>query len=209
MQKGQKEPVVPNAHRLHDVGWPKQKALKGPEAKHFLNRVPKISTAGTYAEDPIYPGGGRMTAKDISMAMEKVGSMLKMVDKAKISSKEISSALFNMRADRLRKLIRTLKSPAKGLQLMSGALGQQLGVQRGNLARCQSKLKTCRSNKRAGITTSSELGEGYTIAEEFIKDEDLKDVKHTAIQEDRISRGDHEPDAAEKLKSKKKPYTAS
>merc|ERR1711998_626065 len=43
MKKGQKEPVVPNAHRLHDVGWPKQKAVKGPEAKHFLNRVPKIS----------------------------------------------------------------------------------------------------------------------------------------------------------------------
>jgi hypothetical protein len=200
-----KRDVVPNASKFAKLGWPKQKALKGPEAKHFLNRVPKISTAGTYAEDPIFPGGGRMNAKDISMAMRKVGDMLKMADKAKVTSREISQAIFDIRSSRVKKLIETLKKPAKGLTLMSGAIGQNLGVQHGNLARCTKKLKTCRANKKAGITT--ELGEGYTIAEEFIKDKDLKDIKHTAVQEDRISRNDHEPDAAEKAKSKQKPYT--
>lgn len=165
------------------VGYPNKRRKKGNAGKKLVNSEPKVDTTGHSAEDRIYPGGGKMNAKDVHQMVSEVRPLLDMAATSKKFRQEREQQAFERRNAANKKLIHAMKQPTKGKGLLNGKLEHDIGVARGNLLNCKNKLAKCKGGTRLGE-------EGGPV----------KQVKTTAIQDDRKSRGVRDPAAREKAK---------
>jgi hypothetical protein len=182
---------------LKAIGYPNKKRLRGNEGKNLLNREPTLDITGHKAEDRIYPGGGKMNAKDAHGIAAETRPMLDIVARAKKMDEDQERKKYAMRQKATDKLIAETKLKMKGQAMLNGKLGHDISVARGNLLNCKSKLAKCKGKK---TTTLGESKNSLTPEESGVSDADVKQIKTTAIQDDRKSRGVKDPAAKEKAK---------
>jgi len=177
-----------------EVGYPKQRRLKGAEAKKLHYDGPNHGDVSHLADERVYPNshmnplGGVMTAEDIRELMSEVDPFLSNIKSAKLKERKFAEMRENMRNFQMKVLADKIGGGVNGEELLSGAIENQLGMLKGNLGLCQKKVANCKSSKR-------ELGEGQSPEQM-----DTTSPKHTAMEEDMMRRGIEHPAANIKAK---------
>merc|ERR1711939_456081 len=90
---------------LKAIGYPNKKRLRGNEGKNLLNRQPTLDITGHKAEDRIYPGGGKMNAKDVHGLVSEIKPMLDVAATSKKLRQERKHQAFERRDAANKKLI--------------------------------------------------------------------------------------------------------
>merc|ERR1711959_227198 len=129
-----------------------------------------------------------MQADDIRELMSEMDPYLESIALAKKKERKFDAVQEKLRAFQMKALSEKIGAGPQGEELLTGAIGNQLGMMNGNLGNCQKKLAKCKGEEQ-------ELGEG--------QNPDLIDAvgpKTTAIEDDWARRGLEDPAAEIKAK---------
>lgn len=129
-----------------------------------------------------------MTAEDVRSLMSDMDPYIENIQAAKIKEQKFQDYEDKMRAFGMKALADKIGAGPQGVELLTGAIGHQLGMLNGNLGNCQKKLAKCKSEKQ-------ELGEGQS-PEQI----DAESPKTTATEDDMAKRGQEHPAAEIKAK---------